>query len=182
MYWLLVSLCISTRFRFLMQQKVSLISSVEGYRLVFRDSGLVSLSEKKERKKTKKRKTWPSDIPPFLCLLAEAYAFIFGLMCKILKSYKTQQYHCFGQFRLAGIILWDYKIERNLCYAPCLVLCKSKKDDDSIRLSFFIFVFSSEGPNEDFRHCNNKKVITDVLYNSKFISFFFCHNSMHTRN
>lgn len=91
-------------------------------------------------------------------------------MCKILKSYKTQQYHCFGQFRLAGIILWDYKIERNLCYAPCLVLCKSKKDDDSIRLSFFIFVFSSEGPNEDF---NNKEVITDFLYNSKFISFFF---------
>ena len=27
-----------------------------------------------------------------------------------------------------------------------------------------------------------KKVITDVLYNSKFISFFFCYNSMHTRN
>lgn len=64
LYWLLVSLCISTRFRFLMQQKVSLISSVEGYRLVFRDSGLVPLSEKKERKKTKKRKTWPSEHSP----------------------------------------------------------------------------------------------------------------------
>lgn len=76
LYWLLVSLCISTRFRFLMQQKVSLISSVEGYRLVFRDSGLVPLSEKKGKKKNEEKKN--------LAFWAFPHSFAFWL--KLMRS------------------------------------------------------------------------------------------------